>query len=354
MSEAGGPFDPRANAPSETGGGPATATSRPGEFEIIERYLAPLASDPGAAGLSDDAAVITAEPGTDLVVTKDALAADVHFFADDPPGSIASKVLRANLSDLAAKGATPAGYLMALALPSDWTADWLEAFVAGLADDQDRYGITLLGGDTLKASGGLTISITAFGRLPAGSIVRRSGAKPGDRVFVTGTIGDAALGLALRFEPGKASAWGLDDAMAAHLADRYLWPQPRTTAAAAVRRFASAALDVSDGLIGDLAHMASSSGVAARIGAADVPLSPAVAQASRIDPAAFEMALTGGDDFEILASVPEQSCDGFRDALTAIGVPVTEIGSIEAGEGIVVVGRDGQPMTLAGTSFSHF
>ena len=143
---------------------------RPGEFELIDRYLAPLATDAGAAGLKDDAAIVHPKSRTDIVLTKDALAEGIHFFAEDPPAAIASKALRVNLSDLAAKGAEPFGYLMALALPQDWTVDWLEGFVSGLAADQARYGVTLLGGDTLKASGGLTVSITALGRLPEGAI----------------------------------------------------------------------------------------------------------------------------------------------------------------------------------------
>lgn len=327
---------------------------RPGEFELIDRYLAPLASDPGAAGLRDDAAVISPEPGFDLVITKDAVAAGVHFFPDDPADAIAAKALRANLSDLAAKGAEPVGYLMALALPADWSASWLERFVAGLAADQARYGITLLGGDTLKASGGLTVSITAIGRLPAGTIVRRAGAKPGDRLFVTGTIGDAALGLALRLDPAKAVGWQLDTEMGDHLAGRYLRPEPRTAAAEAVRRFASAALDVSDGLIGDLTHLTDASGVAARVEAGRVPLSPAAARAAANDPTAFEHALTGGDDFEILAAVSAERSAAFQDALETATVPVVEIGAIGEGSGVSVVGEDGRPLSLGAASFRHF
>ncbi|MEW5422459.1 thiamine-phosphate kinase [Amorphus sp. 3PC139-8] len=327
---------------------------RPGEFELIERFLAPLASDPGAAGLQDDVAVISSRPGMDLVVTKDAIAAGVHFFPEDPPDTIAAKALRANLSDLAAKGADPFGYLMALALPKDWSTDWLAGFVGGLSADQTSYGVTLLGGDTLTASGGLTVSITAFGWLPRGSIVRRSGARPGDRLFVTGTIGDAALGLALRLEPGKAEAWGLDDDQRDHLLARYLKPEPRTAAAAHVRAFASAALDVSDGLIGDLAHLAEGSDLAARIEAARVPISPAVAEAARADPAAFRQALTGGDDFEIVAAVPPDHAAAFVAALSESGVAVAEIGVCAEGEGVHVEDEAGRPFPLDGTSFSHF
>lgn len=327
---------------------------RPGEFELIERFLAPLASDPGADALQDDAAVISGRPGMDLVVTKDAVAAGVHFFPEDPPDTIAAKALRANLSDLAAKGAEPFGYLMALALPRDWSTDWLAGFVRGLEEDQARYGVSLLGGDTLSASGGLTVSITAFGWLPSGTIVRRHGARPGDRLFVTGTIGDAALGLALRFDPSAGDGWGLDDAQRDVLLSRYLKPEPRTAAAAAVRQFASAALDISDGLIGDLAHIAESCGLAARIEARRVPLSPAVAQAAASDPAAFAKALTGGDDFEIVAAVRPDNAEAFVAALQDAGVAVAEIGICAEGEGVQVLDEAGRPLPLEGTSFSHF
>ena len=327
---------------------------RPGEFELIDRYLAPLATDAGAAGLKDDAAIVHPKSRTDIVLTKDALAEGIHFFAEDPPAAIASKALRVNLSDLAAKGAEPFGYLMALALPQDWTVDWLEGFVSGLAADQARYGVTLLGGDTLKASGGLTVSITALGRLPEGAIVRRSGARPGDRILVTGTIGDAALGLALRKDPGQAEAWRLSAVARAHLTARYLMPEPRTAAAQAVRSYAHAALDVSDGLFGDMARMAKASGVAVRLQAAQVPLSPAAAAVIAVDPTAFELAVCGGDDYEIVAAVPPQNVGAYLVALRDAGLAVTEIGVVEEGEGVRIIGRDGDPLPIGPSSFHHF
>ena len=327
---------------------------RPGEFELIDRYLAPLATDAGAAGLKDDAAIVHPKSRTDIVLTKDALAEGIHFFAEDPPAAIASKALRVNLSDLAAKGAEPFGYLMALALPQDWTVDWLEGFVSGLAADQARYGVTLLGGDTLKASGGLTVSITALGRLPEGAIVRRSGARPGDRILVTGTIGDAALGLALRKDPGQAEAWRLSAVARAHLTARYLMPEPRTAAAQAVRSYAHAALDVSDGLFGDMARMAKASGVAVRLQAAQVPLSPAAAAVIAVDPAAFELAVCGGDDYEIVAAVPPQNVGAYLVALRDAGLAVTEIGVVEEGEGVRIIGRDGDQLPIGPSSFHHF
>lgn len=322
---------------------------RPGEFELIARFLKPLADDPAAFGLTDDAASFSPEPGSDLVLTKDMVAADVHFFAGDPPASIARKALRVNLSDLAAKGAEPVGYLLGLALPADWTVDWMQAFSEALGEDQRRYGIALLGGDTVRAAGGLTLSITAIGKVPHGGMVRRSGARPGDSIFVSGTIGDAALGLRLRL--GTLAA----DEGSGHLLDRYLHPQPRTVLAAAIRRHAHAALDVSDGLMGDLGHMTRASGVTAIVEAAAIPLSPAARAVLGRDESALASVLTGGDDYEILAAVPEEVVAAFREEARAAGVAVTRIGRIVSGEGApVAVDAKQRPIALARPSHDHF
>jgi len=335
----------------------AAAGERPGEVALIERYFAPLATDPGAVGLADDAAVLSHAPGEEIVATTDALAAGIHFFADDPPAAIAAKALRVNLSDLAAKGARPRGYLLTLALPDDWTEAWLAAFCEGLAADQATYGCPLLGGDTIRAPGGLVVSVTAFGVLPAGSAVRRGGARAGDLVYVTGSIGDAALGLALRTGavPAEvAAAAGLDAAGRAHLAGRYLKPLPRTAAAAAVRAHAHAAMDVSDGLVGDLARLCRASGVAAVVEAAAVPLSAPAAGLAAADPALFARALTGGDDYEILATVPAGRAAAFAADLATVGVAATAIGRIAAGAGVAVVDAAGRPLDLGAGAYAHF
>ena len=326
-----------------------TAKKRPGEFALIERYFRPLADDRGAFGLTDDAALYRQRPGDDLVLTADMVAAGIHFVADDPPESIARKALRVNLSDLAAKGAEPFGYLLALALPSDWTEAWLKGFSAGLAADQKRYGVTLIGGDTTRAAGGLTISITAIGRVPKGRMVLRSGAREGDIVYVSGTIGDAALGLRIRQGRADARARG-----AAHLLDRYLHPQPRVSLAAAVRQHASGAMDISDGLVGDLAHICEASGVGATINADKVPLSAGV-RARLSDPATLEAVLNGGDDYEILATIPKRKAGRFEKAAAAAGVPVTPVGRITAGGGRpVVLDAAGKVMRPATASHTHF
>jgi thiamine-monophosphate kinase len=329
--------------------------SESGEDRLIATYFRPIAWHPGALGLLDDAAVLTPPAGCDLVLTKDALVAGVHFFADDPPGAIARKALRVNLSDLAAKGATPVGFLMALALPDGVTGAWLKAFAEGLGADARTYGCALLGGDTVKTPGPLMVSITAFGSLPGGTMVHRSGAKAGDRVFVTGTIGDAALGLKLRREAEAARRWKLDATMGDHLAGRYLLPQPRNALAEALRAHASAAIDVSDGLAGDLGKLCRASSVSAEIDAARVPLSDAARAALAAEPALIETILTGGDDYEIVCTVGEGEAEKFRAAARAAGVPVADIGRIVAGDGAPrFVGADRRVLSFAQASFSHF
>jgi thiamine-monophosphate kinase len=274
----------------------------------------------------------------------------VHFFPDDAAHTVAAKALRVNLSDLAAKGARPLGFLLSLALPKDIGQEWLADFARGLREDAVAFGCPLFGGDTDRTPGPITISVAMFGSVPAGTMVRRAGARPGDLVFVSGTIGDAALGLGLR----KGASWTLTDAQRRHLASRYLLPLPRNALAEAVRQHASASMDVSDGLAGDLAKLCRVSAVAADIDAPRVPLSDAAAAVVAADRAALETALTGGDDYEILCTVPPEKADGFRAAAREAGVAVTEIGCIRAGEGARFRDAQGAGMVFARTSFSHF
>ena len=326
-----------------------------GEERLIAKYFAPLARHPGALGLLDDAALLTPPAGCDLVLTKDALVGGVHFFPEDAPEAIARKALRANLSDLAAKGATPEGFLLALALPDGVTDGWLSAFAQGLGADAETYACPLFGGDTVKTPGPLMVSITAFGFVPQGKMVQRRGAKAGDRVIVTGTIGDAALGLTLRRDAANARRWKLDDKMREHLLSRYLLPQPRAAVAALLQAQASAAMDVSDGLAGDLAKLCRVSGVGAEIEVARVPLSDAARTAVAAAPALMETILTGGDDYEIICTVPAAQSEAFIAAARAAGVPATAIGGVTAGEGEArFLGVDGKPLNLPHASFSHF
>ena len=320
------------------------------EDKLIARYFAAIAVHPGALGLTDDAAFLKPPAGCDLVLTSDAIIGGVHFFADDAAQTVAAKALRVNVSDLAAKGAEPLGFLVSLALPNGLGERWLADFAEGLRGDAALYGCPLLGGDTDRTPGPITISVAMFGAVPEGTMVRRAGARQGDRVFVTGTIGDAALGLALR----KGKAFALNDTQREHLLARYLLPQPRLGLAAAVRTHASAAMDVSDGLAGDVAKLCRVSKVGAAIEIVRVPLSDAAQAAVAADPAMLETALTGGDDYEILCTVPAAKADSFRAAAAAAKVQVTEIGAIEAGEGVRFLGADGRPLVFAHAAFSHF
>jgi thiamine-monophosphate kinase len=329
--------------------GPARAS----EEGLIARYFAPLAG-PGADGLRDDAATLTPAPGHDLVLTADAIVAGIHYFPEDPPASIARKALGVNLSDIAAKGAAPRGFLLTLALPDDWTEDWLAAFSAGLGAAAAEAGCPLLGGDTVRTGGPALIGVSMIGEVPTGAIVRRGTARVGDRICVSGTIGDAALGLRLRLAPEAPWAIGLDPALRAVLADRYLHPRPRLAAARALRHHASAAMDISDGLAGDLAKMLGF-GRSARIALESVPLSEAAKRACAAEPGLIDAALTGGDDYEILCTVAPDSLDGLTEAAAAAGVPFTAIGTVTAGDGLPrFETSDGTARVFAAGSFSHF
>lgn len=329
------------------------ATGGIGEFELIARVFAPLSAD-GALGLTDDAAFYRPRPGFDLVLTKDEVVSAVHFFADDPWDAVAQKALRVNLSDLAAKGARPVGYLLALGLPKAFSVDDIDALGAGLAADQVSYGISLYGGDTVTSPAGLTLSVTAIGEVPEGGMVRRGGARAGDVIVVTGTIGDAALGLQLRLKPSLADALGLSEAQRAHLLDRYLLPQPRSVLADAVRRLAHGGMDISDGLIGDLGKMAAASGVGIEIDPALVPLSDAARAAVTADRRQLATALTGGDDYELALSMTEDKAAEFIAAAEAAGVGAAVIGRAVAGEGIHLVGEAADIGDIGGGSYRHF
>ncbi|MGA8170836.1 MAG: thiamine-phosphate kinase [Methylocystis sp.] len=320
------------------------------EDEIIARLFAPLAG-PAALGLRDDAALLPARENP-IVATSDALVAGVHFFESDPPGAIARKALRVNLSDLAAKGAAPIGFLLAIALPRDWTNDWLTAFAAGLGEDARDFGCPLLGGDTVSTPGPLTVSITALGEALGGVFIARTGGRAGDGVYVSGTIGDAALGLRLRRD--EAFARRLSAPARDHLLERYLAPRPRVDLAGLLRRHASAAMDVSDGLAGDLAKLARASKLGARARLARVPLSDAAREAIALDPGLLEMALTGGDDYEILCCVGAEAARFEADA-RALNAPFARIGELIAGEPETsFLDEHGKYISFNVLSFSHF
>jgi thiamine-monophosphate kinase len=326
-----------------------------GEDRLIARYFKPLATHPGAFGLLDDAAAIAPPPGCDLVLKTDGVVAGMHFFPDDPPDTVARKALRVNLSDLAAKGASPLGFLLTLVLPPEIGDAWLAPFARGLGADAAHFACPLFGGDTDRTTGPITISIAMLGAVPHDKMVRRAGARLGDRVVVTGTIGDAALGLILRRERAAVARWGLTQDQQDHLMRRYLVPEPRIAIAEALRAHASAAMDVSDGLAGDLAKLCRVSGVAADIEVVRVPLSDAARAALAKEPALIETIVAGGDDYEVLACVPPDKLEALRRQATAAGVAITDIGTVAAGHGQArFVDARGQPLALAHPSFSHF
>jgi thiamine-monophosphate kinase len=316
------------------------------EDSLIARYFKPLATDPGAFGLVDDAAVLSSS-GDDIVVTTDAVVEGVHYLATDPPDTIARKALRVNLSDLAAKGAAPLGFLLSIALPKNFSEAWLADFARGLGEDADSYKCPLLGGDTDSTPGPITIYISAFGTLPAGTMVKRSGARACDHVFVTGTIGDAALGLCAR-KGELADPSG-------HLVSRYRLPQPRMALAETVRAYASAAMDISDGLAGDLAKLCRASNVSADIEVARVPRSDAAEHALASDCNLIEPVMTGGEDYEILCTVAPDRLATFQAESAKTGVAVMDIGRIIAGETPPrFLNPEGKPLPFLHPSYSHF
>jgi thiamine-monophosphate kinase len=323
-----------------------------GEDSLIARYFRPIATDPGAFNLDDDAAALNPS-GADIVVTTDAIVEGVHFLPDDPPDTIARKALRVNLSDLAAKGATPAGFVLTLALRAADEA-WLKPFAAALGEDARHYGCPLLGGDTVSTPGPLMISVTAFGRVPAGKMVHRSGAKPGDRVMVTGTIGDAALGLAV-LKGGKIHAAVNDVTARDLLIGRYRVPQPRSALATIIRDHASAAMDVSDGLAGDLTKLCGVSGVSAAIDLPSIPLSDVARDLLSRGIVAPETLIAGGDDYEILCTVAEDRVDAFVQGAQRAGVAVSSIGMVVAGtDAPKFLDGQGGEIVLKRRSYSHF
>jgi thiamine-monophosphate kinase len=332
------------------------ASGLPGEFELIARYFAPLAKGfPGAYGLLDDVAVITPAAGHELVAKTDAIVGAVHFLPGDPPDLVERKALRVNLSDLAAKGAIARAYMLDFMLPNTIGEEWVAGFAQGLARDQDEYGVHLIGGDTDSTPGPVTIAIMAFGEIPTGRIIRRGGARPGDTIFVTGTIGDAALGL----EVLRGRLPELDPASAAFLVERYRLPLPRVTVGPRLIGLATAALDVSDGLIADLGHICEVSDLTAIIEAPRVPLSPQARMAITAAPERLATVLTGGDDYEMLFTARPAMASELAELSHTLGVAITPIGhmaapSAGAEKRVTVVDVDGRPLSFASEGWRHF
>lgn len=321
-----------------------------GEFERIAHYFKPLAKNfEGALQLEDDAALLSAPSGETLVATTDAMVDGVHYLPGEDPARLARKALRVNLSDLAAMGARPFVYLLTTALPNTVDDAWLGAFAEGLRQDQEHFGIHLAGGDSVSTPGPTMISITAIGAVPDGQAIRRSGARPGDRVWVSGAIGDGVLGLLA----ARERLTGLSASHADYLASRYRLPTPRTALGERLRGVATAAADVSDGLIGDLRHICAASEVGARIDADRVPLSPAASAAIAIDLGLRQHALAGGDDYELVFTAPADAGPALAEIALGLALPLTEIGEITAGNAVAMMGSDGVPVDLPGP-WEHF
>ena len=322
-----------------------------GEFDLIERFFRPLSrAAPGAFALRNDGALLTPPAGASLVVTKDLMVAGVHYPEGEEPSTVARRLLRVNLSDLAAMGATATAYALGLALPEDIADVWVEAFAAGLARDQEAFGVALIGGDTVATKGPAVLSLTAFGTVAGDACLTRAGAGEGDDIYVSGTVGDATLGL-------RAVRGGLADLTTedhAALAARFRLPEPRLALGTALLGVATCAIDVSDGLVADLGHLCEESGVAARINADAVPLSSAARRAIDGGEAAIADLVTGGDDYELLFCAPPAE----RGAIEALGrrleLAVSRIGTIEHGQGVTVVDADGRPLALGRTGYQHF
>ena len=320
------------------------------EFDLIDRLIAPLAAAPGADGLTDDGASIVVSPDTALAVTKDMLAENVHFLPGDPPDLVARKLIRANLSDLAAMGAKPLGYLLGLSSDGKRDEAWYRSFFDGLRSDQEHFGVSILGGDTIASRHGvLTLSLTAFGEVPEGLSLARSRGRPGDLVAVSGTIGDAALGLlACRDRLPGVTERGL-----AHLRSRYRLPRPRVALGREILGVAHAALDVSDGLVADAGHLGRRSGVGVELRLDAIPLSAAARQAIEGDPGRLATILNGGDDYELLFSFAPSRHDRILDAAKRSGTPIAVIGRCHEGEGVGIVDREGAVLNVAAGGWRH-
>jgi thiamine-monophosphate kinase len=316
----------------------------PPEFALIARHFLPLAGE-GALDLGDDAALLDPPPGRQLVLAADAMVAGVHFLPDDPPGTIARKLLRVNLSDLAAMGAAPLGYLMTCAFPHGTTDAWIAAFAAGLAEDQREFGLAVLGGDTVGTPGPASFSLTILGSVAPGRALRRKGARPGDDLWVSGTIGDGALGLLAltgRLPPDP------------HLAERYRLPRPRLALGQGLAGLARAAMDVSDGLVQDIGHLARAAGCGGEIEAASIPLSEAARAALAADAALLPRILGGGDDYELIFAADPADAQAIRDAADAARTPVARIGRFLDGEGVRVLDAHGEEISMPSRGWSHF
>ncbi|MEO8509368.1 MAG: thiamine-phosphate kinase [Betaproteobacteria bacterium] len=319
------------------------------EFTLIDRYFRRAVRDPAVRiGIGDDAAVVVPAPGCELAIAVDMLVEGRHFLPDVDPASLGHKTLAVNLSDMAAIGATPRWALLAGALPDD-DEGWLAAFASGLFALALRYRVELIGGDTTR--GPRNLSLTIVGELPAGTALTRAGARVGDDILVSGRLGDAALALAAL--DGRCV---LDATTLAALRVRLDWPEPRVALGQQLRGVASAALDVSDGLTGDLSHILAASNVGAAIELARIPCAPALAQRliAGERPFALDCLLAGGDDYELCFTAPPAARPRLAAIAGELSLPLTRIGAITAAPGLRVRDEHGVEMAALPQAFDHF
>lgn len=327
-----------------------------GEADFIKRYLAPLASaSAGALDLKDDAAIFIPTPSYDLVFSKDLLVEGVHFLGSNSPEDVAFKCLSVNLSDLAAKGAIPKGFMLGLSFARAPSDVWAQKFTSSLRAISEEFGCPLLGGDTTGSKSGLTISITIIGEVKSGQMVRRSTGNVGDHIFLSGTIGDAALGLELLQNPPRAQELQLEPSDVDYLVGRYNRPTPRNSLSPLLLKYASASMDVSDGVYHDLPKLCDASGVSASVELQALPFSVSFRRAMESQPGLRDLSLTWGDDFEILACIPAGKSALFLDEAKLLGCDVCCIGSLTQGSaGPVYCDINGEKIGITQKNFAHF
>jgi thiamine-monophosphate kinase len=314
------------------------------EFELIARHFMRPAAN-AVLGVGDDAALVDVSNGMDLAVSTDTMVSGTHFFPDVDPENLGHKALAVNLSDMAAMGAMPYWAMLALTLPSV-NHDWLAAFAKGFFDLAEEFNVSLVGGDTTR--GPLSLTVTIMGEVPAGAALRRSGAKVGNDVWVSGRVGDAALAVAHRH--GRIR---LDEAEYAEAVMRLYEPTPRVALGQALRGLATSAIDISDGLLADLGHICRLSKVGAKVELPLVPLSPIGARHAH-SPAGLDAIAAGGDDYELCFTAPVNSRESIAELTQILGVQLTRIGAISRGKGVSLLGADGKPVSIDGHGFDHF
>ncbi|GAA6212364.1 thiamine-phosphate kinase [Hyphomicrobiales bacterium 4NK60-0047b] len=325
------------------------------ETSFIKTYLKPLCSSKGSLSLSDDAAILNPDPQQDIIISKDILIAGQHFFEIDDPKDIAYKALAVNLSDIAAKGAKPLSFMLGIAFPEAPGAKWAESFVQGLKMAMQQFDLSLLGGDTTGTKGPLVVSITIFGQIEKGRMVKRSGANIGDQIYVSGTLGDAALGFKLRADKEETKSWSLKNEEKVELLDRYLKPKPRCVLSKIIKEYASSSMDLSDGIVADLEKLCAASNCGAVIDYDQIPVSKPAQKLFFEDKVLKSHCLGWGDDYEILCTIPQKDSEVFANTLRTIEIPMTNIGQIESIEhGVIYRNENGGELSLKGQKFSHF